>query len=136
MVVRVRTGILTPPFNGINIWTDSVAQGRVFAAALPGYARASVEARVRVLDGTGRRILVEAGPKFFRGSSIDITVFYGSGWNFEGIAQTDARITSPIGTDSLIVEVRISSWAVAYGWGSATANIWNGCVTGIRVFSF
>lgn len=135
MVVRVRTPALALPFNGVNIWTDSSAEGRVEATALPGYARARVEARLRVLDFTGARVIVETDPVFFAGSTIDIPVFYGAGFPFSGVAFADATIT-PRSTGPLIIEVRISSWAVAAGYATAHANINNACVTAIRVFSF
>jgi hypothetical protein len=34
----------------------------------------------------------------------------------------------------LIIDVSINSWAIAYGWASAVADLQNACVTMIHVF--
>ncbi len=134
MGVRIITRNLVPPWNRINIFTDSTAQGEVVATAFGGYAMARVEARCRVMD-TSMRVLAEGGPSFFSGSSIQIPWFYSVGFRFAGVAFADAVISASIGTGPLIVEVRITSSVAAYSQAVAEANIDNACVTAIRVFS-
>ena len=134
MVTRLMTPALVAPFRNIVVQTDASASGRIAAAALPGWARARVETRLRVLDVSGN-VLSEAGPSFFGASWIDIPVFWGLGFGFSGIAFTDTEIPGSVGVRPLVVELRISAWAVTYGWAQATADIFSACVTKIHVFS-
>lgn len=134
MGVRIMTPRLVPPWNRVNIFTDATARGNVSATAFGGYAMARVEARVKVLD-TSMRVLAEAGPMFFGGSSIQIPWFYSLGFRFSGVASTDAAITGSISTAPLIVEVRITCSVAAFSQAVAEANIDNACVTAIHVFS-
>jgi hypothetical protein len=138
MVVRIRTPPLIPPFSSIGIETDSTAHGRVAAAALPGFARGVVEARLRVFTSAGMRLLAEAGPVLFGGSAVMAPAFFALGFEFNGMALTDRTFpatVSSVGLAPLIVELRIVSGAVAAGWANATADVRNACVTSIRVFS-
>jgi hypothetical protein len=134
MGFRVMTPNLVPPWNRISIFADATARGHVEASVWNGYARASVEARVRVTDTSGR-VLAEAGPALFGGSSIEIPWFWSVGFDYAGNASPNALITASIGTAPLIVEARISSGVTVIGPGNATANITNACVNAIRVFS-
>jgi hypothetical protein len=133
-VASVITPILTPPFNRIHVETDSRARGRVNATALPGWARASVEAQVRVLN-LSRQLLAESSPVEFGRSAVSIPVFGGVGFLFSGVAWADAVITGALSTQPLIVEVRITSWATTAGWATAESHVHEGCIERIHVFS-
>lgn len=135
MGVRIMTPSLTPPFRFINIETDSTATGRVDAGALPGYARGRVEAKVRVLDTRMNVLSAPTRANLFGVSTVDAPAFFGLGFPFSGTAFADTSFSGTGISGPLIVEVRINSWAVAYGWASATADIQNACITAIHVFS-
>ena len=144
MGVRIMTPPLIRPFRFIHVETDSTGTGMVSAGALPGYARGRVEARVRVLD-TSMRVLSDPEPiadNFFR--SVTVPFFYGLGLPFSRTVFADTMLFGPDApaplsafgvSGPLIVEVRINSWAIAYGNASATADIANACVTAIHVFT-
>lgn len=134
MGVRIMTPPLRRPFDFISVKTDSEARGSIAAGALPGYARGRVEATVRVLD-TRMSVLSPPTPNLFGRSSVTVPVFYGLGFPFSGVAFADTELPGSVGTGPLIVEVRINSWAIAYGNARGLADIDNACVTAISVSS-